>query len=367
MSRKVTVFVGAIGGGGHGDQILKALRLAGGDRYVIVGGDASPYCPQFADVDVPVILPKASDPSYFEAVIGLSKKFGVRAVFHGCEPELLALHRNRQVFSDEKILLPINPPDVIETCMDKARTAEFLKESGFKPPRSWSFDGPDTLDAIDTYPVIVKPSRGGGGSRDTFVAQSRRQLEILADYLNIMKEPFLVQEYVGRFDEEYTVGVLHDLDGRLINSIAIRRLMNSALNMRLAVKNQTDRTDLGEWLAVSSGVSHGLVGDFPDVRRQCEIIAAKLGARGPINIQCRFVDGVVRVFEINPRFSGTTSLRAMVGYNEPDLLLRRHVLGEEIPVRFPYKHGWIIRSLTETLLPESSPPTWQSILAGKES
>ena len=34
------------------------------------------------------------------------------------------------------------------------------------------------------------------------------------------------------------------------------------------------------------------------------------------------------MFEINPRFSGTTSLRAMVGYNEPDVLIRHHVLGE---------------------------------------
>ena len=55
----------------------------------------------------------------------------------------------------------------------------------------------------------------------------------------------------------------------------------------------------------------------------------------------------------------------MVGYNEPDLLLRRHLLGENIAVRFPYRHGWIIRSLRETLLPEAPPPTWSEIAGEK--
>jgi len=60
-----------------------------------------------------------------------------------------------------------------------------------------------------------------------------------------------------------------------------------------------------------------------------------------VNVQCRLVDGEVVVFEINPRFSGTTSLRAMVGYNEPDVLFRHHVLGEPIEPHFPY---WRARS-----------------------
>jgi carbamoyl-phosphate synthase large subunit len=76
-----------------------------------------------------------------------------------------------------------------------------------------------------------------------------------------------------------------------------------------------------------------------------------MGARGPLNIQCRVVDGEVKVFEINPRFSGTTSIRAMTGYNEPDVLIRRHLLGETIQPRFPYRDALILRGLTETEVP----------------
>jgi carbamoyl-phosphate synthase large subunit len=156
-----------------------------------------------------------------------------------------------------------------------------------------------------------------------------------------------VQEYVGTPFEEYTVGVLHDMDGNLINSIAVRRLLSGQLNIRTRVANRTGRADLGEALVISSGISQGYVARFPEVTVQCERIAAALGARGAINIQCRLVDGKVKVFEINPRFSGTTSLRAMMGYNEPDVLIRRHVLGESIGKHFAYEEGLVLRGLHE--------------------
>jgi carbamoyl-phosphate synthase large subunit len=40
----------------------------------------------------------------------------------------------------------------------------------------------------------------------------------------------------------------------------------------------------------------------------------------------------------------------MIGYNEPDVLIRHHVFGEEIPVHFPYDTGLVMRSVAETLI-----------------
>ena len=39
----------------------------------------------------------------------------------------------------------------------------------------------------------------------------------------------------------------------------------------------------------------------------------------------------------------------MVGLNEPDLLICRHLLHHEIGQDHPYREGTILRSLTETL------------------
>jgi carbamoyl-phosphate synthase large subunit len=274
------------------------------------------------------------------------------------------LSEQRDRIIDHGLLLPIPPRTVVDIGMDKLRTAAFLDQHGFAHPRFAKVAATE-IERVDWYPVVVKPAIGGGGSVDCFLAQSPRELACLAELLGDRATTMMVQEYVGTPDDEYTVGVLHDLDGRLVNSIAIRRELHSQLNVRIRARNRTARRDLGPMLVISSGYSHGVIDDFPDVRAQCEAVSAALGVRGPVNIQCRMVDGGVQIFEINPRFSGTTSLRAMVGYNEPDALVRHHLCNEPLEVRFPYRGGRIHRSLVESFVPEAPARQWHEALAAR--
>lgn len=349
----IRVLVTAIGGGGHGDQILKALRLAPPGRYQIFGADANPHCPQAALVEGFVTLPLARDPDYMEVLLRTCKELGIQALFHGCEPELLHFAANRQRIENVGIFLPINDTALIQLCMDKAKTNACLAELGFPAPRYVNVTRESEFDDIDWFPVVVKPALGGGGSANVYIAQDMKELKALAAYLGLggITSGFMIQEYVGTPDQEFTVGVLHDLDGRYVNSIAVKRHLNSGLSVRTSVANRTGRKELGPRLVISSGVSQGDIGRYVDVTKQCREIADRLGSRGPLNLQCRFVDGKVRVFEINPRFSGTTSLRAMTGLNEPDLLVRRHLLGQNIGQDTPYQEATILRSLVETLQP----------------
>jgi carbamoyl-phosphate synthase large subunit len=359
MTDHLTVLVTAVGGGGVGEQTLKALRLAGG--YRIVGADARGRCAQFDLVDQAVLLPPAGSREYVEALLYVAERTGAQAVFPGSEPELRVMSDNRDRIQGAGLLLPVNPKNVIDTGMDKMATVQFLDEHGFASPRSVRIESLDDLEQVDWFPVIIKPSVGSGGSRDCFIAQTARQLELVGEYILTTGAQLMVQEYVGTADDEYTVGVLHDLDGKFINSIGLRRLVSGQLHTKVSVKNVTGRRDLGDLLVISSGVSHGYLDRFPNVTGQCEEIAAALGVTGAVNIQCRLVDGKVRVFEINPRLSGTTSLRARVGYNEPDVLLRHHLRGEEIIPRFPYRSGLVLRSLSEDLLTDRVIPGWHTL------
>lgn len=351
-----TVLVTAVGGG-VGEQVLKALRLA--DGYRIVGADLDAATPNFGLVDEAVLLPRADHPEYVDAVLAVAGHFGVEAVFYGSEPELRALSGARNRLADAGLLAPMCPAEVIDTCMDKLACNDFLAAHDFAHPRAVRSAGPAVLDEVDWYPVVVKPYRGSGGSRDVHVAQTRAELEMVVALAGTAE--LMVQEYVGHPDQEYTVGVLHDVHGEFINSIALHRRLQGPLHVRSVVPNRTGRSDLGDSLVVSSGISHGYVDRFPEVTATCERIAAALGATGPINLQCRLVDGEVYVFEINPRFSGTTSLRALMGYNEPDVLVRRHLHGEDVGVRFPYGQGLVLRSLAETVLAPGAPPTWREL------
>jgi len=335
-----SVVVTAVGGGGQGRRSDVG--------YTIVGTDLSADSKGLYEVDHAYLVPAANDGRYLHRITRVCQRHDAVALFPGSEPELRTLSAHRRHFADLGILLPVNLPDVIDLCMDKLRCSEKLAAQGFHVPRWRPVESLSDLDAIDLLPAVLKPSVGGGGSINLFLAQTREELQTFGRYLLRLYPRFIVQEYVGTPDSEYTVGVLHTMHGEFVNSIGIRRYLDTAISSRIRVPNRSGKPGLGDTLVISSGISQGEIGRFPEVIGVCERIAKVLDARGAINIQCRLVNGEVMVFEINPRFSGTTSLRAMVGYNEPDVLLRHHVLGQAITAGFAYQEGTILRGLAET-------------------
>jgi len=131
MKHKVTVLVTGIGGGGLGEQLIKAFRLSDKVNYTIVGTDAVVISKGFADVDISAVVPFANAPKYIDVLIELCKRFQVQALFPGSEPELKVISENREQFEQNGIFLPINPKNVIDTCFDKAKTIDFLKNNEF--------------------------------------------------------------------------------------------------------------------------------------------------------------------------------------------------------------------------------------------
>jgi carbamoyl-phosphate synthase large subunit len=347
--KKVKVLVTGIGGGGHGEQILKALKMST-LQLEIVGADMTFYSKSRCIVDEFFVLPPANDDKYIEVLISECVSRGIQILFHGSEPELKKMSINRKMIEDAGIFLPINSENVIETCMDKYKTIEFLKENSFCYPESFKITSMHDVELVNKFPVVLKPSIGGGGSANTMIAQSKEELIVFTKYLFNSYDEFIAQEYVGTPYSEYTVGVLHDMNGKLINSIAVKRMILSSLGNRVKIKNMSGNKSLGDMLVISSGISQGEIGKYAEVTSQCEEIASKLNSRGPINIQCRFVDNKVYVFEINPRYSGTSSMRALVGMNEPELMIKFHYFKENIERNFEFKEGYVLRGLEESYM-----------------
>ena len=194
-------------------------------------------------------------------------------------------------------------------------------------PNSLALPDQDSAGAVTWFPCVVKPARGGSGSNLAFIAQDADELAFFASYVRTAGYTPVAQEYLGTPDDEYTVGVLNTLSGSSIGSIAIRRDILHGLSAKLRITSRVG-TSRGELLALSSGISQGVVERAPEVQDVCETLALALESKGPLNVQLRYVNGKVYVFEINPRFSGTCCLRALAGFNEPDVLIRHHLLGE---------------------------------------
>jgi len=76
-------------------------------------------------------------------------------------------------------------------------------------------------------------------------------------------------------------------------------------------------------------------------------------SRGPLHIQLRADGERIVVLELHPRFSGTTGIRASVGFNEVDVLLRNFLDGAPIG-RVPYADGVaVIRAFEHVVVPVS--------------
>lgn len=351
MLEKLNVMVTGVGGGGVGEQILKCLKLSNLNLRII-GCDMNRTSMGLKNVDKAYIVPPARNSRYLDCIIKICKENDVKVLFYGSEPELKVFSNNRELFESEGIYVPLNTKELIDTCMDKNKTMKFLSENGFPLQKYWEINSENELDKIDIYPVVLKPSVGGGGSINTFIAQDKDELMMFGRYLLGLYDMFTVQEYVGNPESEYTVGVVCNENGKYINSIAVKKSILSGLSNKMRIPNRTGRKELGTLLAISSGISQGEIGRFPDITEPSRRIAEAIGTTASINVQCRFVDGKLHVFEINPRISGTSSMRAMVGFNEPEMFIRQRILGEELKPDFEYKSGVIMRGLCESYISE---------------
>lgn len=346
---RISVLITGASGGGVGEQIIKALKLSSLNLEIITT-NVNKNSKGLLDGDIGYIVPYASDNEYIPTILNLCNKHNIKVLFPGSEAELTVIGKNREIFIQKGILVPINDEEVIDICTDKTKTMKFLEENNFVFPKNITIKCEDDIKKIDFLPVVIKPSIGGGGSKDIMIAQTKEEVNLFCKYLLNIYSEFIVQEYVGTPDSEYTVGILNTMDGEFINSIAVHKSIETALNNRIKIKNRTGICELGKNLVVSSGISEGYVDKFPEVTTVCEEIVKKLGAKAAINVQCRLYQNKVYVFEINPRFSGTTSIRALMGYNEPEILIRKHILGENIEKYFKYQSGYVARGLNEVII-----------------
>lgn len=340
LAERITVLIAGTGGGGTGMELIKSFKMTR-CNYKIVATDMWSNSLGLSETPYKYLIPPASSENYINSLLKICKKENVQAIATGSEPELKQVAKNAKIFEENNVKVLLNPWKVIEMCTDKFSLMNFLSSNGIKCPKYFLYEQESDLHKIDNYPVIIKP-KIGGGSQNVFLAQDHDESSFFTSYLKKYGFEPLVQEYVGTHEEEYTIGVLYADNGRLLTSIAMKRMLGSGLSTRQTLFNQITKKKY----VISSGISQGLIDDFKEIREEAERISKIIGANGPVNIQCRKTESGIIPFEINPRFSGTTSPRSLVGYNEPDIFCR-YKLFKHIPDRVEYKFGYVVRGLVE--------------------
>lgn len=352
----INVIVTGTSGSNTGTQVLKAL-LASRTQYKIVTTDINEINYGRYLTDHSYVVPYADSEEYLPKILDICRKEKIHAIIPGSEQELKVLSKKRRIFKAENIHLIINNADTIEIGMDKMKTVNFLKDNGFCYPDSMSIESDYSPERQAKkilsrlkLPLVLKPYQNSGGSNDVVIIQKKYDL---LHHLKLLKESLnsrmMVQEYEGSPDEEYTVGVMSNARGLAFSSFALKRLINSTLTCKITETNLQKARIKDDYLVISSGISQGWVDDFKEVRSFAENVANALKSTGPLNIQCRKKERGIVVFEINPRFSGTTSVRAICGHNDPDMMIRSKIYNEDIG-QVQYKKGLILRTLENTFL-----------------
>jgi carbamoyl-phosphate synthase large subunit len=329
---KHKVLIAGIAGASLGTELLKTLILA--KEYEIYGADISEtayglYDSGFTETFI------ADNNNYIQSIIDICLKRNIEIIIPGGEVPLNLLSHKKNELAKHGIQYIGNDINIVNTFSDKNKTFEVLKSHGFAIPVTVLGISKEDINTVG-LPCIVKPTTGTGGSVMVFSASTVNEAWTYCQFiLNSGKSP-IVQEYIPDSEGEFTVGVLSFPDGEIAGSIAMKR----NLDAKLSVISKRDN------IIISGGYSQGYIDDYSDIRVQCEKIAKVVGSHGPLNIQGRIKNGNFMPFEINPRFSASTYLRAMAGFNEVDIFLNNILNGKKNYFNCP-KKGWYMRSFQE--------------------
>jgi carbamoyl-phosphate synthase large subunit len=302
-----------------GQGILRCLNFST-NSYYIVSADPDVRSTGHALAHKSYCIPYATDSSYLERIEEIVSIEDIAMVFIGTDVELPLFAESKKYLEEKyNLIVVVSNPDAIQIANDKWLTAEFLRKNNFPFPLSALTTDSESITSLKqeaSYPFIAKPV-DGARSKGLKVINNDNDLQAICSYSNNL----VVQEMLSEETGEFTTGCLV-VNGKCAAIVSLMR----------------DLRDGNTWRAYRNGAS--------PYDETIGAIAEKLGVEGPANFQYRIKDGKPVVFEVNCRFSGTTPLRLMFGFNEVEALIDYYL--KQKPIKQPkLKNGTVLRTFSD--------------------
>lgn len=339
---KINVLITAVGGRSVGYQIFECLQPFR-SIYRLITTDMDAFSPGLYEADKGYILPPARTENYKDRLFRLIDKEKIDIILPGSHQEIPVLSRMQGILKKKNVIALVNDIKTIINCSDKLRMYKFLHGKNILTPKTCELQSVAQAKEIG-FPLVLKPSKDTGGSKNVYIVKDIQELRILFRDLQREGIELIAQEYVGSPEDEYTVGIIVRKDGSVADSIVMRRkLIGLSLGQERVINEKR--------FVLSTGYSQGFFVQDKTVQEYCENVAKIVGARGPLNIQCRKTEKGIYTFEIHTRFSGSASTRAAVGFNEPHVLIQ-DFLGIKKAGKIQYEHNMaVIRKFANTVVP----------------
>ena len=156
--------------------------------------------------------------------------------------------------------------------------------------------------------------------------ETRKQYE---EHIDEIGSHLMMQELVGTDDEEYTVSVFFDVDSKVKAAMGMKRKLSNAGYTEIAEVVDTEQF-------------------MEDILELAEVFSPM----GPTNFQFRRHKGELKLLEINPRISSSSSIRSKFGYNEVNMAVDYFLEGKEI-VQPVIRKGKAIRYIEDFVFYDS--------------
>lgn len=311
-----------------GQSIIKALKLSQLPLRIICV-DANVLSAGLYTSDKSYLVPLAKEKGFLPRIIEICNKESIKLILIGSTPEVSYYAKYKHKIEKEtSAKVVVSSDKMVGTCQDKYLTYRFLKDRNFLFPETQLVGEKEDCVKFAKkvgYPIILK-ARIGCAAKEVWKISNEEELVRM---IKGKGQSYILQEYLHPKEEEYTCGVYFDHNRIFKGSIAMRR----ELYLGETYRGETD--------------------DFPHINEYAKKVGMALGVVGPANMQLVLTAKGPTIFEINPRFSSSTSMRAYLGFNDVEYAVRNFVLNEKTPP-LQYKNAIALRYVNEVFIEKES-------------
>lgn len=321
---KTILVSGASGIVGYGTlRSLKAsgldLRLIGTSMY----GDsvAQGFCNLF------VQAPPTNDSGYMAWLLEAIEQHKVDMIIPCIEIDMYKWVEHLSAIAQRGSAVLMNDVALIQLCKDKWAFFQSIRSAGLACAIDSALDTDyEALLSRFGLPFLLKPRRGFGSKGIVRVDSEATFLKHQRD----MDSVLMAQPIVGNDEEEYTTSAFCDGEGGFYASMTLRRKLSKDGFTEKAVVVPTD-----EFLETMNA------------------LCRHFQPRGPTNFQFRKCASGIKLLEINPRISSSTSIRTAFGYNESAMAVE-YFINNKLPTQPEIRRGKAVRYTEDFIFYEDS-------------
>lgn len=349
MNKVKVLITGA--GSGVGQSIIKSLRMSN-IPVEIIGTDMQELNPGLFLCDKGYIIPSAFHEQYIDHILTIIQNEKPRLLYPGTDKELPVLAAIKDQIEALGCFLVAGSNESVQLVRNKLECSIFYSKRPLPFVKTVYLRDVNQLIQSCGFPILVKPF-DGSGSQGVYVLFSEEELSRLTlDESEYIAQEFIIPEDWNKQKHQLTK-----------NDVFKGGILNQKDEYSIQIIVGKEYEILGCFISKNELRAGYPLKIYPIKNRELESVAiemvmelVKIGMVGPVNLQCRITKNGPVFFEINPRFTGITGMRAGMGFNECEVMIRHFVFDESADACrsvLDYEPGWVCaRYMTEILIRE---------------